>query len=196
MVRRMPEQWYEVVAAAEGLLQGDIILTCPILDWQPTPLQAEGQGELEQLKHNYEILRADVVVMTQACDLEQKHVKDVVVCPVYSLPDVKATWTAKREAAGQNPSNSAWKSFCDDIKKGFIWNYAMLNRCEIGEHKFEHRVVDFHDIYTLPLPFLQGLASNRGPRFRLRPPYREHLSQAFARYFMRVGLPSNVESAW
>jgi hypothetical protein len=26
------------------------------------------------------------------------------------------------------------------------------------------------------------------------PPYREHLSQAFARYFMRVGLPSDIPS--
>lgn len=27
----------------------------------------------------------------------------------------------------------------------------------------------------------------------LMPPYREHLSQAFARYFMRVGLPIYVQ---
>jgi hypothetical protein len=29
-------------------------------------------------------------------------------------------------------------------------------------------------------------------RIRLLPPYREHLSQAFARHFMRVGLPSGI----
>jgi len=27
---------------------------------------------------------------------------------------------------------------------------------------------------------------------RRLPPYREHLSQAFARYFMRVGLPQDI----
>jgi hypothetical protein len=27
---------------------------------------------------------------------------------------------------------------------------------------------------------------------RLLPPYREHLSQSFARYFMRVGLPVDI----
>jgi hypothetical protein len=28
------------------------------------------------------------------------------------------------------------------------------------------------------------------------PPYREHLSQAFARFFMRVGLPQPVDPSW
>jgi hypothetical protein len=31
-----------------------------------------------------------------------------------------------------------------------------------------------------------------GNRLRLCPPYREHLAQAFARFFMRVGLPSDI----
>jgi hypothetical protein len=31
-----------------------------------------------------------------------------------------------------------------------------------------------------------------GRRLRLLPPYREHLSQAFARFFMRVGLPVDI----
>jgi hypothetical protein len=29
-------------------------------------------------------------------------------------------------------------------------------------------------------------------RLRLLPPYREHLSQSFARFFMRVGLPIDI----
>ena len=31
-----------------------------------------------------------------------------------------------------------------------------------------------------------------GPRGRLQSPFLEHLSQAFARFFMRIGLPSTV----
>lgn len=55
----------------------------------------------------------------------------------------------------------------------------------------EHRVVDFHAIYTVPRDFLETLLLDRNkPRVRLLPPYREHLSQAFARFFMRVGLPA------
>ena len=55
----------------------------------------------------------------------------------------------------------------------------------------EHRVVDFRAIYTVPRDFLERLLKERRkPRLRLLPPYREHLSQAFARFFMRVGLPA------
>ncbi len=44
---------------------------------------------------------------------------------------------------------------------------------------------------------LETLLLNRNqPRLRLLPPYREHLSQAFARFFMRVGLPVAVATAW
>jgi hypothetical protein len=44
----------------------------------------------------------------------------------------------------------------------------------------------------LPFPFLSSLAAANGKRLRLLPPYREHLSQAFARFFMRVGLPTDI----
>jgi len=43
---------------------------------------------------------------------------------------------------------------------------------------------------------LRGLAQRGEPRLRLRPPYREHLSQAFARFFMRVGLPTDIKRTW
>lgn len=61
----------------------------------------------------------------------------------------------------------------------------------------EHRVVDFHDIYTIPRHFLESLLQQRGKlRLRLLHPYREHLSQAFVSYFMRVGLPISVNKIW
>ena len=73
----------------------------------------------------------------------------------------------------------------------------MLNEGSIEELNLTHRVVDFHDVYTIPRTFLESLLHRRGqPRLRLRPPYREHLSQAFARFFMRVGLPMGVTKVW
>ena len=35
-------------------------------------------------------------------------------------------------------------------------------------------------------------ARRLGNRLRLCPPYREHLAQSFARFFMRVGLPIDI----
>jgi hypothetical protein len=49
--------------------------------------------------------------------------------------------------------------------------------------------VDFHSLYTLSVKAVQQHATQLGDRLRLRSPYKEHVAQAFARYFMRVGLP-------
>ena len=41
----------------------------------------------------------------------------------------------------------------------------------------------------LPKIFVEKVAAAQNPRLRLKAPYREHLSQAFARFYMRVALP-------
>jgi len=52
--------------------------------------------------------------------------------------------------------------------------------------------MDFRRVYSLPVAFVRMQAEKSLPHLRLLPPYREHLSQAFARFFMRVGLPLNI----
>jgi len=56
----------------------------------------------------------------------------------------------------------------------------------------DYQVVDFRNVYGVQFSLLQNMAENIQDRIRLLPPYREHLSQAFARYFMRVGLPQDI----
>jgi hypothetical protein len=56
----------------------------------------------------------------------------------------------------------------------------------------DYLVVDFRNVYGIHINNLKIIAKNLGDRVRLNPPYREHLSQAFARYFMRVGLPQDL----
>jgi hypothetical protein len=71
----MTEPWYQVMDASQPLSQGDLILDCPVLVWKrldqtmPTPLTERAA-----------ILSEDVIVMTQACDLEHRKVHDVVLC--------------------------------------------------------------------------------------------------------------------
>jgi hypothetical protein len=67
-----------------------------------------------------------------------------------------------------------------------LWYLAECDWVEPGI-----RVVDFRSLFTLPLSFLREQAKS-AKRVRLFPPYREHLSQAFARFFMRVGLPVDI----
>jgi len=193
----MPEAWYEIVGPDIPLTQGDLVFGCPLLAWQGNTLRLEGVDESEVLMGATTGIQADVVVMTQACDLEHEKVENVILCPHVSLDDHRVVWGDNTERAGQNPTEKAWNSHCNSICDGFMWNLTMLNDCRIDGSSIGVRIVFFNEVYTVPLAFLESLLRQRGhPRFRLLPPYREHLSQAFARFFMRVGLPVPIEKKW
>ncbi len=192
----MNDGWYETVTANAPLGQGDLIFDCPLLGWantgvRPMHLSQELLGELAS------VFREDVVVMTQACDLENRKVESVVLCPHISLSNFRRIWQEWMVSRGQNPSEKAWKRTCEDIANGYVWNQAFLNSSQHPGQTIEIRVVDFHDLFTVPRTFLEALLEERQERrLRLLPPYREHLSQAFARFFMRVGLPQPVDTVW
>ncbi len=71
---------------------------------------------------------------------------------------------------------------------------ARYLRRERAEHTLQPTalVVDFREIYSLPFELLTLQAEAAEKRWRLKSPYLEHFSQAFARFFMRVGLPSAI----
>ncbi len=140
---------------------------------------------------------AHVVVMTQACDLEHGKVRKVVPSPHTALSDFKRNWEEDQRRRGQNPTDKSWQRLCENIREGYVWNLSIRNAEDVDGMKIEHRVVDFHDVFTVPREMLESLLRHRNePRPQLLSPYREHLSQAFARFFMRVGLPTNVSTAW
>jgi hypothetical protein len=68
----------------------------------------------------------------------------------------------------------------------------MLLRKHEDDPKMNWSIVDFHRLWVLPKDLTTALAKASGKRLRLVSPYREHLGQEFARYFMRVGLPLNA----
>lgn len=199
----MTEKWFALVGHDVPLTQGDIIVDCPLLKWKSPKNEAEppgSQAQGEAVDRLFKLaagIRAVVVVMTQACDLEHGKVSDVVLCPCLPLSRYKSLWETAEKVRNQNPTAKAWKRFCEEITDGSIWNLFMMDSVLEGEIPSEHRIVDFHSVHTVPRAFLEGLLAERGTkRLRLLPPYREHLSQSFARFFMRVGLPENVKPAW
>jgi len=192
----MAERWYRLARSDERLTQGDLIFQCPILNWKSRPAAAV-VGELEALRQYIDPVIADVVVMTQACDLEHDKVSNVVLCPHAALSDFKRLWEEDQRGRGQNPTAKSWQKLCENIRDGYVWSLSLLNAEDIDGVKIEHRVVDFRDVFTIPREMLESLLPQRNePRPQLLPPYREHLSQAFARFFMRVGLPTSVTTAW
>jgi hypothetical protein len=185
------DPWYESVGSNIPLTQGDIIFDCPIICWDSS-IDIKNGEELESMVL---AIKSDVIVMTQACDLENKKVKNVILCPHLSLDQFKEEWIQYMNAKGQTKLDKMWNKTCEDIKNGYQWQLAMLNKG--SQENIAHRIVDFSEVYTLPRDFLESLLQIKGKdRLRLRPPYREHLSQAFARFFMRVGLPEGIENVW
>jgi hypothetical protein len=182
--------WYEEVSSSEPIDQGAIIENCHVYDWLKTlPLRPEDkEGPLDDY---FQLRKSDCIVMTQTCDLVQNKVSCVTLCTVRSLNQFKQDYERLHEA----PLNHGkWEGMKKELKDGRWNNFGMLNPYEpeptAKMSRQEARLVSFEVIYTLPCEALQIWAqTSTKTRLQLLPPYREELSQAFARYFMRVGLP-------
>lgn len=124
----------------------------------------------------------DVIVMSQSCDLVEgsQSLEEVLLCTIWQQSEFKDGPFAKLDG---------W----ENARKGRLPAFHVLAACDLPENEREIQVVDFRRLYTLPVSFVLKRAA-AGPRIRLLPPYREHLSQAFARFFMRVGLPVDIPS--
>jgi hypothetical protein len=85
------------------------------------------------------------------------------------------------------------REFRKKLVEGNVPGLSLLHKRE-QEPRLPWSVVDFHHLYTLPKAYLCQFAAASPARLRLRSPYREHLAQAFARYFMRVGLPHDARA--
>lgn len=194
----MSPLWYEMVAPDAPLDQGCLINDCPVIGWRNEPILLHDTKDAANiLQSATEIAQVDVVVMTQTCDLAQHKVHFVILCPHYSLEIYRQVWFEYQVAREQSPTEKSWRRHLDNIVAGQIWNLAMLNS-EVGaDFSTELRIVDFHEVFSLPRDFLESWLRQRNQaRLRLMPPYREHLSQAFARFFMRVGLPTAIHKSW
>jgi hypothetical protein len=167
--------WYTLVQG-DDLEQGDILLNLPLIEL-PADLawpQQEG-AEIEQTPLIHSV---NAIIMSQSCDLQHPgKLKFVAFCPIYELHRMP-----------QFPSKNHW----NNLRQGRIVSYHLLNRCSIEGHETDFWVVEFTRIASLPIGLTRRLAGEQGLRLRLLSPYKEHLSQSFARFFMRVGLPSDI----
>jgi hypothetical protein len=164
--------WYKVVEGDKCLSQGDLFNSCPVIV-PSTPVEL---GLVSA-----EVIEYDIVVMSQSCDLKYSKVNLVLVCPIWPL----------NEFAKDNDYYNSSKGK-EALRRGYTPGYHLLNKCDIEGFETDYLVVDFRNVYGVPIESLARLATETGPRLCLQPPYREHLSQAFARFFMRVGLPVDI----
>lgn len=176
----MKYPWYEIIQLSDAIhiLQGDIILACPVII-PPINYKKGSTPKVDVFEYN-------VIVMTQSCDLENDKVNIVLVCPYY-------TWSEFIKDDPSVQSQKGKEKLWDNLKKGAEPAYHLLMSDNEGILK-EPIIVVFNDIFGIHISTLREHLKQFKNRLRLLPPYREHLSQAFARYFMRVGLPQNIPS--
>ena len=101
------------------------------------------------------------------------------MCPAYTLEEFETT-------------NAKFKNQWENVRKGRVPGLHLLGSPSNPDDNRSTLVVDFGQIFSLPPGYLERKADAVGERLRLDSPFLEHFSQAFARYFMRVGLPSQI----
>ena len=158
--------WYGL-ANGSHLQQGDLLMACPLI--RPTATN-------EFQRH-----WADVVVLSQSCDLSNDKLEIIQVCPLWPLERLAADVEYFRSKRGR-----------EELRRGNLPGYHLLDRCQLLEHESDYWVCDFRSLFGIHVAVAKELAVDQSPRVRILPPYREHLAQAFARFFMRVGLPVDV----
>lgn len=174
----MDYPWYQDINGSDGLQQGDFIPECPIII-PPENMEVDGSYEVE-------VQLIDSIVLSQSCDLEHGKIDIVLVCPYLSL---------KNFLSGLPPQQTSGKGtekIIKGLKDGSLQGYHLLKKSEENRIS-DYQVVDFRNVYGIHINSLKQKVLVLNPRIRLLPPYREHLSQAFARYFMRVGLPQDFK---
>lgn len=162
--------WYQTGNWTD-LAQGDLLPNCPVLvppgNLTDTLLTAKPGDRLDIPS---QIQFADLIIVSQSCDLALDKIKQVLLCAHF-------------------PASSIGRDQRVSVRKEQRPALHMIERCDLSGHECERQIIDFRTIYTLPKDFVTAFAASLGNRVRLLSPYKEHLSQAFARYFMRVGLP-------
>lgn len=174
--------WYEITEGTV-LYQGDLLKDCPVfvldgpLAW-PLPIDSNLDIGAKTL---------DLVVMTQSCDLENDKIEDVLLARVVHWQEVVRIEVQRGNEAVRS------SKFRKLLVDGNVPGLSLLHKRD-QPPALPWSVVDFRKLFTLPIRFAKQFAASSGPRLRLCSPYREHLAQAFARYFMRVGLPHDAKA--
>lgn len=171
----MPESWYGVINGYEDLMQGDFMYECPIII--PSTVNLADGMDIDAIVKNY-----NVVIMSQSCDMKYKKVTLVLVCPFWPLGEYSKKYSHLKS-----------DNLKEAMRRGYLPGHHLLAKCDLdGFRVDDYLVVDFRSVFSVPISYLSEKAKSQEKRLRLNPPFREHLSQAFARFFMRVGLPADI----
>ncbi len=171
----MSAEWW-IQTDSGGLAQGDLLPDCrfPVFVEEPLSVDDREPDEIE-------VKQQRLIIVTQTCYLENNKVEFVALCPIHTLSEFE-------EVNLEFAAKGRW----ENVRKGRIEGLHLLAAPDDPANNQSSLVVDFGHIISLPLEYLTTHAESTADRWRLQSPFLEHFSQAFARFFMRVGLPSSI----
>ena len=77
----MEYPWYEVIDTVNDITQGDIIKECPVA------ILSDYIGEEENQIIKAEVSIINGIILTQACDIANKNVENIILCAITSKGD-------------------------------------------------------------------------------------------------------------
>jgi hypothetical protein len=165
--------WLSVTGTV--LNQGDLLRNIAVPIVQSSFPEHDDEGSVPLF-----VGQANIIIISQSCDLEQRKVSNVVVAQIFSLDEFESV----------NPSYER-KEKWNEVARGRVEALHLLPPTESANDPRSSILVDFKHIHSLPFGYVERFASMAGDRWRLQSPYLECLSQAFGRFFMRVALPTD-----
>ncbi len=170
----MAESQWETIRS-EGLEQGDFISNCFVPVYDEEIAVALQRGD-EDSPVGFDSV--DVVVLSQSCDLAR--LDYAITCRAYGIPQLHAL-----------NSSLTSKTFLSDAVAGRRPQFHVLGGQAKPDDPFDSLVVDFRQVFSVPIRYLREHAKGLGERYRLRPPFREKFAQSAGLFIMRVATPGD-----
>jgi hypothetical protein len=166
----MSDSWYTELPKSERISQGDIFYP-GIFIYRVMPSSVTVIDNAPEV----EIFEAPIIILTQACDLENEPIAESIVVGVLRTINDLSWDKVSNIMAGRSPSTH------------------LLNEYHSDNSSFPFHVINFSDLHTVAYSFLDEMRKHIRTRLRLQSPYLEHAAQRFGSYFSRIGLPRDID---
>jgi hypothetical protein len=157
-------KWYE---HSDDLLQGTLLQSVRVFE-------ESADSTEDDLSVKTEIV--DLIVLTQSCDIgkdSQPHLLTAEVQPYSQMLE---------DRAGTDSTSAGYRKY---LVRNTATSDMLLPPCEALSIA-DYQIVNFREVHTV----LHKRVQRAEGYICLASPFREHLSQMFASFLMRVGLPT------
>lgn len=158
---------YDRPAADAPLMQGDILLECPLVYWEMVTAE-DGTRQPKSIAST-----ESVIVLTQACDLANAKTSKLQVAVVHNTQTLVSDGVLKPQ------------TIRDQVRRHRVFGWYFL---PAGDGIAES-IADLRNVYTVPRELIEQQIVNGHRAATLATPYREHMAQQFAVTFSRIALP-------